>query len=574
MDLERGPSDAAMPTETTSLLRGDLPGPANDWLAFLEAQTPNGRRYERFMIVLILLNVLAFVLGTLFVPEYSDLHCPKVWDAYFFGNDPDNGLYWLQVGTTSWLEVFTVAIFTGEYMLRLFVTPGGWRGKLRYIVSFFSLVDLASTLPFYVDALFLRHSDLANSSFLRMFRLFRMMKVEGRYETALTLVDDVYRAQKGILGTALFVGVTTWLTVSALYYLVERRNVDLIYCPSCPDASDCRIDDWGQAFCTDCQDDNCYNLYESIPMASYYALLNLFGEFPLIDQHSPAGQVVGTLTAVVAVAVFALPVGIIGNGFESVIAARNQADAAAPIVEQGGMTRGYQASETTFRGRLYNWLHHSPGLDYFINSLIVLTALSFMLDTLGGLPPSIHVLLDSFELISVTVFTVEYVARWYVAVEDPKYPSRWRYVGTFLSIVDLLSFVPYWIEVCWTGKVITASSDSSSSWSNAVKGLRLLRILRFEKYTHAFTSFDDVITRNQDVLAVTAFTALLFWVFFSAFLYFSERDNPDPEMAANYNTMPNSMWVTLLNLSGEAPLSQYSAAGKFVTGVLGLFATG
>jgi bifunctional ADP-heptose synthase (sugar kinase/adenylyltransferase) len=32
--------------------------------------------------------------------------------------------------------------------------------------------------------------------------------------------------------------------------------------------------------------------------------------------------------------------------------------------------------------------------------------------------------------------------------------------------------------------------------------------------------------------------------------------------------------VTLLNLSGESPLSQYSGAGKVATGVLGLFATG
>ena len=106
-----------------------------------------------------------------------------------------------------------------------------------------------------------------------------------------------------------------------------------------------------------------------------------------------------------------------------------------------------------------------------------------------------------------------------------------------------------------------------------VKSLRLLRILRFERYTHAFLSFDDVIQRNIDILAVTAFTAMLFWVFFSACLYFTERNSPDEEMASNYNTMPNSMWITLLNLSGESPLAQYSMAGKVITGILGLFAT-
>jgi hypothetical protein len=32
-------------------------------------------------------------------------------------------------------------------------------------------------------------------------------------------------------------------------------------------------------------------------------------------------------------------------------------------------------------------------------------------------------------------------------------------------------------------------------------------------------------------------------------------------------------WMTLLNLSGEAPLAQYSVPGKVAVGLLGLFAT-
>jgi hypothetical protein len=101
----------------------------------------------------------------------------------------------------------------------------------------------------------------------------------------------------------------------------------------------------------------------------------------------------------------------------------------------------------------------------------------------------------------------------------------------------------------------------------------LLRLFRFERYTHAFTSFDDVISRNADVLAITGFSAILVWVFFAAWLYFTERDNPDDEMAVFYKTVPDAMWVTLLNLAGESPLSQYSSAGKVATGILGLFAT-
>ena len=45
------------------------------------------------------------------------------------------------------------------------------------------------------------------------------------------------------------------------------------------------------------------------------------------------------------------------------------------------------------------------------------------------------------------------------------------------------------------------------------------------------------------------------------------------KMAGFYKTVPGSMWVSLLNLSGESPLCNYSVLGKILTGVIGLFAT-
>ena len=160
---------------------------------FLEAQTSGGRIYEAFMIALIAFNVLAFIVGSLFVKEYNPefkYECDSLCDALWFGNDSDNALSFLNIGATSVLEIGTVLIFTVEYGLRLWVCDledppkyQGWMGRLSYIPTFFSLVDLASTLPFYIDSFLLRDQDIAASSFVRMFRLLRMMRVEGRYDT-------------------------------------------------------------------------------------------------------------------------------------------------------------------------------------------------------------------------------------------------------------------------------------------------------------------------------------------------------------------------------------------------------
>jgi Ion transport protein len=646
---------AAASYETVDWERPPLPLPPHDRIRkeifqFLEAQTPAGKYYEVFIIVVIFINVLCFIVGSVFVPTATTTrtadhhhHDTRGWcqedlcDAIFFGNYVNNGLQFLNIGSTCLLELCTVLIFTIEYILRLYtadlINPhlySGLVGRIRYLPTFFSIIDLISTVPFYIDAFVFPNTDydVSTTAYLRMFRLFRMMRVEGRYDTAFTLLDDVFWNQKDILCTAGFVGVTVWIVVSSLYYLTERTNYDMIYCPLCTSyddstntttittdtfdpTTDCIMDDWGIVDCTstssaggnDCT--NCYHRYESIPMASYYALLNLLGEYPLIDQHSFGGKIVGTITAVAAVAVFALPVGIIGNGLEIAISKQRKrnsknstTNATADDIlseETRSTTHGDQlltpqfcGNNFTFRGRMYNVFHSRtiPGataLELFINLLIIATTIAFMIDTvISDRDVRTHVLLDSFEFVSVIVFTVEYCFRVYSIKEDPKYNlqrgdgNRFTYMCSFLSVADLLSFAPYWIEMILLGGTVTSTSStvaSNGGSSNVAKSLRLLRIFRFERYTHAFTTFDDVFLQNIDILAVTAFTAFVFWIFFSTCLYFTERYSLDEEMASNYNTIPNSMWITLLNLSGECPLCQYSLYGKMISAMLALFAT-
>lgn len=336
----------------------------------------------------------------------------------------------------------------------------------------------------------------------------------------------MYAAQKDILGTAIFIGCTTWISVSTLYYVVERKSLDMIYCGAAPDycpeevdTSLCTIDSWGITNCTnaDCPPSEeypepCYNMFQSIPMASFYALLNLFGEFPLIDQHTVGGMIVGTFTAVVAVAVFALPASIVASGFENEIEKRVGDFATALPPDRGLLTPNHQSSSSSLRGRLYNFFHAqvSPGavtFDYFINFLIVGTGITFCIDTLDVSNEVFGQLMDIFEFLAVLVFTAEYVAKLYSCSEDPKFGNGITglliYISSFLPMVDLLSVLPYWIEVIIVGGIAVES--------NLVKALRLLRIFRFEKYTNAFSSFDDILWKNKDVLAVTAFTAILLW---------------------------------------------------------------
>mmetsp|Transcript_3570 Transcript_3570/g.8948 ORF Transcript_3570/g.8948 Transcript_3570/m.8948 type:complete len:1217 (+) Transcript_3570:60-3710(+) len=558
---------------------------------FLEGRGLAGQSWETLTVLLIVSNVAAFIASTLFSTEFNIDKDGKYqgpacsWcDVAFFGQNADNGLWGSSV-----LEIVSVVVFSIDYLLRLWAVAESsdyHHSRVEYVVSFFSLVDLLAIVPFYIELA--TPADLPASQFLRMFRLFRMLRVEGRFSEAFRLFDDVLAENSHLFVTAGFVGVVTWFIAAGFYYAVERMSVDMIYCPTCPDVdvSLCKLDEWGEADCAPagCRDE-CWNLFQSIPSSLYFTLLNLFGEYPLADRHSSWGKVVAVAVAVIAVFVFGIPTGIIGNGFDVLLKRRKQEQlgAAATQAQSYGATEAQDSQQQgsehpdvqggdSFRGMVYNVLHAKTPVgvlfEYFSFALIVTSTLTFMIETVDAVVAItwIYAALEWFELITVIFFTIEYAMRLYSIREDPAYRDAAgfaEYAFSFFSLVDLASILPYWIILASTG-------DTTSS--TFVRALRLLRLFKSERYVQAFTIFDDVISAQRDVLLVTGFAAFVLWVFFSAIMYYCERANADSEVASYYKTIPDAMWITLLNLSGECPLCFYTVAGKFVTALIGLCA--
>jgi len=111
-----------------------------------------GYYFDLTIQALILLSLISFSLSTL--PGLSD-----------------NTKYILQ-----YFEVFSVAVFTVEYLLRIYVADNKW----GYIKSFIGIIDLLAILPFYLN----RAVDLRSLRVLRMVRLLRLIKII-RYKSAL-----------------------------------------------------------------------------------------------------------------------------------------------------------------------------------------------------------------------------------------------------------------------------------------------------------------------------------------------------------------------------------------------------
>ncbi len=90
-----------------------------------------------------------------------------------------------------YLEGFTVAVFTIEYLLRLWTADLAFSNssipRIRYFLSFLAFFDLLAILPFYLPFI---GADLRVLRLFRMLRLLRLVKIK-RYSPALQTVLDV-----------------------------------------------------------------------------------------------------------------------------------------------------------------------------------------------------------------------------------------------------------------------------------------------------------------------------------------------------------------------------------------------
>lgn len=156
--------------------------------------------FDYLIITLIILNVIAIAIDTV-----ANLNPILITGLRIF-------------------EIFSVAVFTIEFLMRLYISdlthPSNSRIKsaLKFVFSPYGLIDLFAILPFYIP--FIIRMDLRFLRILRLIRFFRILKI-SRYNSTLKLIGSVIKDKKTELGMTLFVTFLILIIASFLMYHIE-----------------------------------------------------------------------------------------------------------------------------------------------------------------------------------------------------------------------------------------------------------------------------------------------------------------------------------------------------------------
>lgn len=193
--------------------------------------------------------------------------------------------------------------------------------------------------------------------------------------------------------------------------------------------------------------------------------------------------------------------------------------------------------------------HDTPAgklFDLAVQALILISVVTFSIETLPGLSAETHRLLHGIEVIIVALFTVEYLLR--IAVADRKRD----YILSFYGIIDLLAILPFYLAL---------GIDMRSL--RALRVLRLFRLFKLVRYNNAIERFSRAFAIAREEIVVFAVVTVILLFFSGIGIYYFEHD-AQPEV---FSSIFHSLWWAMVTLTtvGYGDMVPITAGGRLFT---------
>ncbi|WP_100642587.1 ion transporter [Alteromonas facilis] len=206
------------------------------------------------------------------------------------------------------------------------------------------------------------------------------------------------------------------------------------------------------------------------------------------------------------------------------------------------------------KGRWFDWL---------LIILIVANVIAVMLETMPEVGTRYHLEFLAFEIFSVGVFTIEYIARiWTCTLEEDYEPIktgetashyRLRFLYRPMSLIDLMAILPFYLGMIFAIDL------------RVLRLFRLVRMIKLGRYSIAMQTLQMVIAREYRVIIAALGMLMIVMVIAATTMYHLER-YAQPE---HFGSIPQALWWSVVTLStvGYGDVSPITALGQFVAGL-------
>lgn len=187
--------------------------------------------------------------------------------------------------------------------------------------------------------------------------------------------------------------------------------------------------------------------------------------------------------------------------------------------------------------------------DLCIQALIIVSIITFSIETLPNLSGRLRNALSVVELAIVAIFTVEYLARIWVAKKPLKF------VFSFYGLIDLLAILPFYLALGFDARSV-----------RAFRLLRLFRLFKLFRYTKTLDRFSRAFAIAREELIIFGIvTIVLIYLSAVGIYHFENAAQPN-----EFKSVFHCLWwaVTTLTTVGYGDVYPITLGGRLFTFII------
>jgi voltage-gated potassium channel len=215
-----------------------------------------------------------------------------------------------------------------------------------------------------------------------------------------------------------------------------------------------------------------------------------------------------------------------------------------------------KANPVSWRSRLHNTIYESNTLagkifDVALLILIISSIVVVMLDSIKSYHDRYGQVFYIMEWIFTGLFTLEYILRL-ISINRP-----FRYVISFLGIIDLLAIIPSYLSIFFVGAQSLL----------VLRALRLLRVFRIFKLTHFLTEMEFLklaLTTSLKKITIFMLVVLSLVIILGSVMYLVENGKN------GFISIPDSIYWAIVTITtvGYGDIAPVTPLGKFIASIM------